>query len=286
MRPSIGLGIGVLTVSFAAVLIRLTEPAPPLTVAAYRMALSVLLLMPVIFWRYRAALKAISFRNRLLAILAGFFLGVHFATWISSLRYTTIASAVVLVNTHSIFVAILSALALREKLSFQEMAGIGIAFAGSVAISSGDLNLGKGYLLGDCLALVGAVMAAFYMLFGRHVRQQVGTLPYVFLTYSTASLTLLFACFFSHSPLFPYPPQIYLWFFLLALVPTIIGHTLLNWALRFVPAYAVAVCILGEPVAATLWAYLIFHEIPRITVYWGGALIFTGVYLTLSNKDL
>ncbi|MCC6442882.1 MAG: DMT family transporter [Armatimonadetes bacterium] len=278
--PFAGLALGVLGLSFAAVMVRLTEPAPALTVAAWRMTLSALLVLPVVLCRGRESLAEMSPKDRALAALAGGFLGVHFATWFLSLRYTTTASSVVLVTTQPVFVAALSALVIREKLSLRAAAGIGVAFLGSLIISFGDLRLGRDYLLGDGLALVGAIMAALYMLVGRRVRQRASLLPYVFLTYTAASACLLAACLIFGSPL-TLPAHAAFWSLMLALVPTLLGHTLVNWSLRFVPAYAVAVCVLGEPVGSAFWAYLLFGDTLARATYAGASLIFTGVWLTI-----
>lgn len=264
------LGLGVVTISFAAILIKLTN-APSLVVAAWRMAIATTMLLPF------ALLKKppLPRRGRALAALAGVFLAFHFALWIESLRHTTVASSVVLVTTNPIFVGIFSAL-FGERPSRELWQGIVLSVIGGVLIGWGDFALGGRALLGDALALLGAVAASAYLLAGRRMRLHGELLPYVALAYGTSALLLLVGTLALPAPKLPGGID-WLWVALLALGPQLLGHTSLNWALRRIPASAVAVAILGEPVGAALWAYLVFGERIEALQGVGMALVLLGI---------
>jgi len=283
LRRNLSLVIAVVAVSWAAIFIRLAE-APPLVSAFYRMAFAVLFLSPFALSPFLAELKVIRRRELSLTILSGFLLGIHFALWFTSLFYTTISNSVVLVTTQPIFVAFLSLLLLKERIGAIQLLGIGSAIIGGALIAGGDLSLGREYLFGDLLALGGAVAAGSYMLCGRIVRQRMNLLPYIFFVYLLATLVLGVLCVIYGESLYPYPKLTFLWFVLLALVPTIIGHTLYNWILKYLKAHLVATTILGEPLGASFLAFLIFAEVPPAWTYAGAALIFVGVFLVFGTE--
>jgi len=275
--------IAVVAVSWAAIFIRLAE-APPLVSAFYRMAFAVLFLSPFALSPFLGELKVIRKRELSLTILSGLLLGIHFALWFTSLFYTTISNSVVLVTTQPIFVAFLSLLLLKERIGAIQLLGIVSAIIGGALIAGGDLSLGREYLFGDLLALAGAVAAGSYMLCGRIVRQRMNLLPYIFFVYLLATLVLGVLCVIYGESLYPYPKLTFLWFVLLALVPTIIGHTLYNWILKYLKAHLVATSILGEPVGSTILAFLIFAEVPPAWTYAGAILIFVGVFLVFRSE--
>jgi drug/metabolite transporter (DMT)-like permease len=269
--------LGVVAVSFASILIRFIDAAP-LVVAFYRLFITTLILAPV-FWLkepQKAAIRSYPF----FYALSGLFLALHFYLWISSLSYTSVSSSVILVSLHPIFVALYSRGVLKEKIPAAMVSGILLAVAGVAIISAGDHSRGSNVLLGDLLALGGAVMMAGYLLVGRRLRRQVSTLNYTFWVYGTASLVLLALALALKTPLYPHPPRAYLFFLLLALVPTLMGHSVFNWALGKVPVALVSTLILGEPVGATLLAWLFLQEPPTPFHYGGGFLILAGLYLT------
>ena len=271
------LALGVVSVSFAAVLIRLAD-APPLVVAAYRLALASLVIAPTAWIRSRQELRDLSRKQVLLAVLSGAFLALHFGLWIASLSYTSVASSVVLVTANPIFVAIASYLLFRERLGRQVVAGIIVCLAGAVLIGYGNWQLGPQPLLGGVLALLGALAVAGYLLIGRRLRKNIGILSYAALTYTSAAAFLLLAVLAFRQPLVGYSPTTYLMLVLLAVVPQLIGHTSLNWSLRFVSATLVTIAVLGEPVLATALAFAILDEAPTLTEVVGGALILGGIF--------
>lgn len=283
MKRYLSLVIAVVAVSWAAIFIRLAE-APPLVSAFYRMAFAVLFLSPFALSPLLAELKTIRKRELSLTMLSGILLGIHFALWFTSLFHTTISNSVVLVTTQPIFVAILSMLFLKEGIRTLQLLGIVSAIVGGAFIVGGDLSLGREYLFGDLLALAGAVAAGSYMLCGRIVRQRVNLLPYIFFVYLLAAIVLGVLCLLYGEQLYPYPKLTFLWFVLLALVPTIVGHTLYNWTLKYMKAHVVATTILGEPVGSTILAVLIFAEVPPGWTYIGAILIFAGVFLVFRTE--
>lgn len=281
-REGLTLGAGVVSLSWAAVLIRLTS-SPAVTVAAWRMALSAFLLLPVL-WVRRSPRAHLSKQGLGLAILAGGFLALHFALWMESLRHTTVASSVALVTTNPIFVGLLSAVLLGERPSRSLWQGIFLSVGGGLLIGWGDFALGGEALLGDALALLGAVAASAYLLVGRRARQSGALLPYVIVAYGVAAALLLLAGVATRGPI-PLANE-WLWIGLMAVGPQLLGHTSVNWALRRFPASAVAVAILGEPVGATLWAYLLFGETPGILQGIGIALVLMGILRALRGVRL
>jgi drug/metabolite transporter (DMT)-like permease len=279
------LALGVIAVSFASILIRLCD-APPLSIAAYRLALAAgFFLVAGLFQRKSTEATCWRQSDLLWAALSGTFLSIHFATWITSLQFTTVASSVVLVTTAPLFVALGSALLLKEPLSRLMWMGILVSVVGAVVVGGTDFGGGTDPLLGDALALAGAVAGAGYFLVGRRLRRRLGTFTYVRLVYSAAAVWLVLAALLTGSPILGFSARTYVLLFLIAFVPQVIGHTSFNWALRHVSAALVAVTILGEPVGASLLAHFLLDEpltSPRIV---GGLLILTGVGITLRGES-
>lgn len=283
-RPYFGVLLGVVAVSFAAIFIRLCQ-APPLAVAFYRMALAAVVLLPLMVHRGWSQLAGLRKAALARALLAGLFLGIHMGVWVSSLYFTSVASSVILVSTQSIFAILLSHLVIKEKVSGGVLLAVLIALAGSVLIGGSDMSLGRETLLGDGLALAGALMAALYMVTGRRVRQELPLLPYVFLVYSTAAVLLGICCLVFRVKMTGYPGQTYLWLVLLALVPTLVGHTLFNWTLKYLPAYVIGVSLLGEPIGSTVLAYFVFGEVPALLAFVGGVMVLGGLYLLVRKEE-
>jgi len=188
-NPYLPLILGVLAVSTGAIFARMAE-APALVTAAYRVGLATLILAPFAWWKARDEICNLSGGDFLLAALAGFFLALHFATWISSLDYTSVANSVVLVNTNPLWVGLLTPLITKERVGRRTVVGILISVVGGVIIGLGDFAGGPRALLGDLLALVGSICAAVYLLLGRNLRRKLSLLPYVFVCYGSAAVLL------------------------------------------------------------------------------------------------
>lgn len=286
---------GIIFVSTAALLIRFAQSeVSSLVISAYRLTISSLILGIIVFLKRVQILEAIKGRKLLLAFLAGFLLAVHFASWVTSLEYTSIASSVVLVTTTPLWVTIIAHFVLKEKISKNVFWGLVIAMLGGIivalneicVIEEGDLycsgirNMFSGNaLLGNGLALLGAFAAAGYMLIGRQLRKTIDTLPYTFVVYGISALILDLVVIVRGENLFSYSSKTFLWLFLLAFIPQLLGHSVFNWALRFFPASIVSIALLGEPVGSTILAMLFLKELPTIIEVVGGSFILIGIAL-------
>ena len=278
--PYLALSIAVSAVSFAAILIRLSK-APPMAIATYRMSITTLILCPpAILSGAYSEVARVTRKEAAIILLAGTTLAIHFASWITSLSFTSVASSVLIVNLSPVFVAVAGHYLLRERVTPRMALGMAVALLGVSIIASVDLGSDEINLRGDIYAFVGALAAAVYVLGGRMIRQNIGLFAYVLPVYAVCSLILVGASVLLKTPLYPYQEQEYLIFLALAIVPTIFGHTMYNWALRFVPASLVAVSLLGEPVGAAALAGVILHEYPPPMAVLGAALTLIGIYIT------
>lgn len=300
IHPLLAIAFGILAVSTASIFIRFAQAeASSLVIAAYRLSIATVVLAPIALRRHSDELKQLNRRTAGLATLSGIFLALHFATWITSLEYTTVASSVVLVSTAPLWVALISPLALREPLSRMVLIGMSIALIGgtiigvsdSCALSStgltcpplSDFIAGEAFF-GDLLALVGALAGAGYLLIGRSLRAKMSLIPYVFIVYGIAALVLVGTVLASQAELTGYTPTTYLWFVLLALVPQLLGHSTFNWALRYLSAAYVSITLLGEPIGSTILAYLFLNEVPSLIKLFGAILILGGIAVA-SRRD-
>jgi drug/metabolite transporter (DMT)-like permease len=289
LPPALVLGAAVVAFSWAGPLIRFTDAAA-VAVAAWRLLLSVAFLAAVVTFRRDgwAPLARLQRREWGLAVGAGVLLALHFWSWIASIQFTTVASSVVLVSTQPLFVALLSVLYLREHPRRGEWVGMGIAVAGAAWIGWGDMALGPAALLGDGLALGAAFLAAAYYVVGRSLRRKVDLWSYVTVVYGAAAVTLTLAVLATPGvPLVRgYGTGDWLVFLALAAGPMMIGHTGVNYALRYVRAYLANLAVLGEPVGATLIAWLLpaIAETPSVSTLVGGALILLGVGVALRAR--
>ncbi len=283
-NPYLALIVGTLAVSTGAIFARLAD-APALVIAAYRVGLASLLLAPVTWWKARDEIVKLSGRNLKLAVLSGFFLALHFATWISSLDYTSVANSVVLVNTNPLWVGLLTPLIAKERIRRAAVYSICISVIGGAIIGYGDFATGGQALLGDALALAGSMCAAIYLLLGRSLRRKLSLLPYIFLCYGSAALILWAIVLVLRLPISGFSPGTWAAFGGMALIAQILGHSTYNWALRWLSAGLIAVSLLGEPIGSTILAYIIFDE--GLTVYKvvGGLIILCAIYLAASAEN-
>jgi len=275
------MAVGVASISSAAVLIKLCQ-AGPLAVAFYRLGLASLLLWPVFL--ARRSWKELDPGKLAWAVLAGLFLALHFGLWLYSLSYTTVASSVVLVTLNPLFVGILGWLFLGERVGVRLVLAIALVIAGGLLISGGALQAGGTAMKGNLLALGGALMASLYLLAGRRLRVSMGIVPYATVCYTATTLILLAGCLALGVPLRGFPASTWLLFLGLALGPQILGHTVFNWGLRYLPASRIAMMIVAEPVGATVLAFLVLAQAPTPGEMAGGALILAGVYLSAAVR--
>ena len=269
---------GVAAVSCAAVLIRLAD-APALAIAAYRLSLAGLVVAPLAVSRDWRGLRSLTFSQATWCVASALALAVHFAAWIASLEHTSVASSVVLVTTSPLLIAAVSYVAYRERLTAPVAGGIALGVVGSLTLALGDRAAGDRELFGDLLALIGAVGAAAYFLIGRRVRRQMSNVSYIGIVYPACAVTLLAAAAATGTPMTGYGSSTLAMIVLIALVPQLLGHSSLNWALGHLSATMVAVAVMAEPVGATLLAWFVLGEAPPVTSVAGGGLVLTGVYL-------
>ncbi|MGH8679214.1 MAG: DMT family transporter [Burkholderiales bacterium] len=281
--PFLVLAGGVAVVSTASILIRYAqaEAASSAAIAAGRLAIAAIVLAPLAWSRAGAELTRLSRRDLALCAVSGVFLALHFWTWIASLEYTSVASSTALVTTNPIWVALTSAWLLNERPNPRQVAGIILTLAGTALIfaaASAATQARPAPLLGNTLALVGALAATGYLLLGRALRSRVGLLAYIWLAYSFAALVLLVAAFASGENLGSLNARAWFLILALALGPQLLGHTAFNWALRRLSATFVAISILGEPVGSALLAWWLLGEHFTALQFGGFAVVLIGIF--------
>jgi drug/metabolite transporter (DMT)-like permease len=282
--PRLALVVGIAAVSSGSIFVRFAQAdAPSLAIAAYRLGLATLILLPVAWLRHRLELLTLPAGEWRWLLASGLFLAVHFGTWITSLEYTSVASSVALVSTSPLWVALFAWIAWREPLTPSLLAGLALALSGSIVISFAEARsaISARPFLGNALALAGALAVSGYWLIGRRMRRRLSLVPYVAVAYGAAALTLLAAALLFRQPLSGFRPSTYGWFLLLALLPQLLGHSSFNWALGHLPAAFVAVATLGEPVGAAALAFLFLGETPTWLKMAAAILILAGIYLAL-----
>lgn len=299
-RVALAIFIAILAVSTASIFIRQAQQdAPSLVIAAVRLSLASLAIAPFAIFQHRDEIRSLTRREWILAALAGLFLSVHFATWITSLEYTTVVSSVVLVSTGPLWVALLSPVFLKENSSRWVWIGMTLALLGGLIVGLGDscsltdarlscpplsdLLSGSAFL-GNFLALLGAWTVAGYLMIGRNLRAKISLVPYIFIVYGIASIALLGYVVIAKQPLFGYSQLTYLWMLCLALIPQLIGHSTYNWALRYMPASLVSITTLGEPIGSAILAFFLLGESPTALTLLGGGFILAGIYLASITK--
>jgi drug/metabolite transporter (DMT)-like permease len=273
------LGVAVVAVSTAAPLIRGAD-APALAVAFWRNAGALPVLVLVARWADPGGLSRLRGRDRRLAAVAGLFLAGHFAAWVPSLSFTTVASSVALVATQPVWAALIARWR-GELVAVRAWWGIGLALAGVVVLSGIDLRIGVRPLVGDLLALAGGMLAAAYVTVGADARRTVPTSVYAAVCYGVAAAALAAVCLAGRQPLAGY--DAHTWAVLVAIMvgPQLLGHTLINRVLRTTSTTVVSVAILFEIVGAAVIAWLAFDEVPPASAVPAGVLIAAGVVLVV-----
>ena len=288
--PGVVLALALVGISFAGPLVKLSN-ADPLAIAAWRLGFSLLIVGAFVIrtgqWREWSGAGRTTI---LVSALGGVFLALHFWAWNASIHLTTIAASVTLVSIQPAIVAALSALLLREPPTWRQSAGMAIAIGGAFLIAAPDLGRGQPLLansplLGNLLAVSGAVTAALYYTIGRYARGKLGVWSYVAVAYSAAFLTLIVIGAWRGVAIAPQPPREMAIFAGLALGPMLLGHTGMNWALKFLPAYVVNLLVLGEPVGATALGALIpaIHQLPSVMTLAGGVIVLAGVIIAVTG---
>jgi drug/metabolite transporter (DMT)-like permease len=300
VSPIVVIVFGILAVSTASIFIRFAqEEVPSLVIAAWRLTVASIILIPIAATKHKKELLGLTRQGLSLALLSGFFLALHFATWITSLQYTTVASSVVLVSTIPLWVALFSPFTIKEPirrtviigLVFALLGGVIVAISDTCSITTGGVgcpNLanfmqGRAFL-GDILAVCGAIAGAGYLLIGRKLRANMFLVSYISLVYGMAAIVLIIIMLASGLKAFGYSPQSYVWLILLAIIPQLMGHSSFNWALGYLSAAFVSITLLGEPIGSTILAYLILQEKPTLIKLIGGGLILVGIYIASRSE--
>lgn len=299
--PLLVLAFGILVVSTSSIFIRFAQvEAASIVIAAYRLTLATLILLPLALHGHRRELARLRRPQIVLIALSGGFLALHFASWITSLEFTSVASSAVLVTTTPLWVALFSPLFLHERPSRVAAIGLLIALVGGalVAMSEtcaieagrvacpplGDFFQGDA-MFGNLLALGGALMAAAYMIVGRRLRPTMSLMVYITTVYGTAAVILLVLALLSGEPFVGFSPGVYAAFLALAVGPQLLGHTSFNYGLRFLPAAFVSVALLGEPIGTTILALIILNETPTTLEVVGGMIILAGIFLASRGQE-
>ncbi len=288
LRTVFVLIVGIISISLSAVFIRMCSDMPSLSIAVFRLTIASLILISIAFFK-KVKLKSIEKKDLLLMVLGGFFLAFHLVSWITSLKFTSVANSVALVTTNPIFVGLFSVLLLKNKLEKEIVIGIVLSVLGSFLISRGYSGASietTNHVLGDMLAVLGAIFASGYILIGSIVRERIETFEYILVIYTITSVILIIITLFASFTFMKgqniftgFSVKSYLFVFLLAVVSQLLGHTSFNYVLKFLKPDFVAIIILGEPIGASIFAYLIFGETVSLVQLVGMAFIFLAVII-------
>ncbi len=281
-RAYLAVGVAMASVSVASILIKWSE-TDPFVLAAYRLSFTCAILLPFLVWT--GGLRSIlnfTRKEALLVVLSGVALAFHFGFWVVSLTLTLVATSVILVTSHPIFVAGVSHFLLKDRVKKVAAVGIVIAFSGVIVISLSDYTLGAGTLLGDLFAFIGGICAGIYFLSGRVARQTIDIAPYAFSVYALSAVLLFVAAWMAGDELVVTSSRELTLFLLMAVFPTILGHTMFNYALKKLPAHLISTSVLGEPVGASILAYILLpDEVPGVAIVIGGVLVVAGLYIVM-----
>lgn len=269
--------LGVIGVSLSAIFVRIST-APSIILVLYRVCIASLLLLPYVFIKNRKELFELRLRDVLFCMVSGVFLGLHFTAYFTSLSFTSIASAVVLVDTEVFFVAFGSILLLKERISKGAWCGILLTFAGSVIIAMADAGIGSDVIKGDILAFSGAFFMAIYTMIGAVCRKKISTTVYTFLVYTSSAVTMLMISIMKGIPLMGYDSINWISALGMAVFCTLMGHSIFSWGLKYLPSSFISTIKLLEPVFASILGLICFGEVPGIYVALGGIIVIVGIW--------
>lgn len=271
---------GIFVISFAGLFVAMAD-APAIIIAFYRMFFTVVFLTPVFL--YRKDCRFELFLDRRPGII-GFFLAVHFVLWVSAFKFTAVANAVIFIALQPIFTLLMEKFLASDDLRPGIYKGLTLAIGGSLIVGAGDINNLFASIKGDSLAVLAAFFAGLYLFSGRSLRRKLDYFPYIFIVYTYATFFLLIAVMFTGESFIGYDTTNWLLFVGLALGPTVIGHSVLNLAVRYVPTTLVSISIIGEPVLTSLLAWILLGDkIPVLTIL-GGVFIISGMLLAMRSN--
>ena len=278
--------IGIFAISTSAILIRWSS-SDPLVIGSYRQTFATFLFLPFLLKDKFQEILNLSSREIFELLIIGILLGAHFGFWISSVKATSVAASVLLGTCHIIYVSIIGWVVFGEKLNSRGIIGTVIALAGIIILFWGDLVEDPGNFRGNFLAFISGILAGLYYLGGRKHRKNISLPTYAFIVYFSSAVVMWFVVLTQGLEYRSIPNSEFQLFFLMALVPTLLGHTMQNWALAFLPAYVISITLLAEPIGSGLLAWYIFSEVPSLGVLVGGLIVLVGVYaVALSEKEI
>ncbi|MGM9944958.1 MAG: DMT family transporter [Lysinibacillus sp.] len=274
----LGLFVGVIAVSTSAIFVKLVT-APAGVTAFYRLFFSVLIMLPLFLIKHKSEVRFIIRRDWMIMGTSGVLLAFHFIFWFESLNYTSVASSTVLVTMQPLFAFWGAYLFFKEASTKAAVISATIAIIGSVIISWGDFKISGIALWGDILAVIACAFITFYFLFGQEARKRISLMTYTFIVYGISALTLFMYSVLKGERLYGYPLNDWILFVMLAILPTLLGHSLINWSVKWIRTTTISVAILFEPIGATILAYLILEETITLTQITGGIIIIGGIML-------
>ncbi|WP_246625020.1 DMT family transporter [Fictibacillus nanhaiensis] len=273
--------IGIIAISFSSIFVKWSE-APVSVQGMYRLLFTLILMLPFV-WKHFGAIKRISLKEYIWLFWSGTFLALHFLFWMGSLKLTTVASSTILLSLQPVFVMLGAYIAFREKTTKSAIIGMMVAIIGAIMIGWGDIGISMQHIQGDMLSILGTVVVAVHMLIGQKLLKSIPATVYSFIVFLTAVFVFAMYNLLFSIQMTGYSGREWGIFVLLALVPTLFGHVLFNWLLKYVTAATISMAILGEPVGATLLAYLFLSEALTATQWIGGAIVLSGLYYFLQN---
>jgi drug/metabolite transporter (DMT)-like permease len=285
--PYLALIVGMFAISTSAILIRWTsDETEPLVIGSYRQTFATLLFVPFLIKDKAQELSSLPQARITEMVVIGILLGAHFGFFISSVKATSVAASVLLGTCHIVYVAIIGWILFGEGLTRKGIIGTGLALSGIVILFWGDLVQDPGNFDGNILAFISGILAGFYYLGGRKLRKEISLPTYALVVYFSSAIAMWIVVIVQDLEYLSIPNSDFQLFFLMALVPTLLGHTMQNWALAFLPAYVVSITLLTEPVGSGILAWYFFEEVPSIGVFIGGLIVLFGVYMVaLSGKE-
>ena len=282
--PYFALLVGMFAISTSAILIRHSN-SEPLIIGTYRQAFATLIFLPFLLKDKGKELFSHSYRIFFEMSLTGMLLGAHFTFFITSVKETSVAASVLLATCHVVYVAILGWIFFGEKLSKKAISGTIIALLGILVLFGGDLLDNPGNFKGNIFAFISGILAGLYYFNGRKLRKIISLPTYALVVYFFSFLTMYVMVLFQNLDYTNVPMSEIQLFLLMALVPTLLGHTMQNWALGYLPAYIVSISLLAEPVGSGILAWLFFQEIPSLGVIFGGLIVIFGLYVVIKDED-
>ncbi|PKR83841.1 DMT family transporter [Heyndrickxia camelliae] len=285
VNPYFALIVGVIAVSTSAILVKLSS-ADSGVIAFYRLFFTVVMMLPFFLVKNVREVRAITLGDWVKSIIAGIFLAFHFILWFESLNLTSVASSTVLVTLQPLFAFIGAFLIFKESFSAKAILSGVIAVIGSFIISWGDFAINGKALLGDFIALAACALVTGYLLIGQNIRKRLSLMTYTFIVYAISSIVLFLYILMKKEPFYHLHTQDWIYFILLAIFPTLLGHTIFNWCIKWISTATISMAILFEPIGAAILAYYIFNEKIVITQVIGGIIIIVSVvFFVLDGKS-